>query len=1039
MPVFPTVRANHFDEQPGGSGDFNRRKAQAQQQRQLLSCTKCRERKVKCDRTKPCTACCARGAPKECHFVAEGGDYAPIQQSYELKKLRAENLRLKERLRASHISIEDENEDLTGSPESQMGERPTSSQKRRVAKQRRFQGSEWQDSIYFGSPGLASVIHDFASMNIDPAVNLSHVAPRGPSMYTPRNAPPHPFATLFPATPEECIPHLLSCLPSRTELLECFRIFDGSVSLSSFPYVPIEITRSEVERFLSEAEKNAHLCPDMLALLFAALALGAQYSIWEKAGGRWDDEVVRTELRKGDVYIAAAMQALRLASFMHRPSLLAIQTLITIGPYLTNSGRFLDAWTLFGTTIRLAQAIGLHRHPKHLDPSPPTQKECSIRQTLWWWMLHMDEQYSVTLGRPLGISGVGDCPWPHELTTDPTMLRLGEFVNHFTVLARNILSSKKMTTSKIDDFTDALRALIDTMPEILQFNTSWIRDDMESSDLSLRLAATVYFCRVQTYVILLNRQRAERFSMSTYTPTSTSSTMPFRAINEALSSHSSPTSSAHVPVRGRAAVLASSEVILAAFLFIYHKQPSALMDWTLGQQAFNGCMILLFDAIETGRISPAIVRVEKAFVIFKELDDNEVHKLASLAVERISWGLTELHKIISQTSAGDITPREDHHGTFSVRKHKHEASYKSELSDAVMGNTGMMLLEDPGLQSFHHESFPPIRWDASRHSIGSAKGEGYPPTTKQHMTARTEMEKGKDDFSYARSTLDLQGTRRSPTTRSASTRYTTPLGDDRQSYGHTAPTSPVPGITQKARPERAANTGYEAHVHQKQPYMHPPHLQQLHAHVTADLHNSGVDREQSESRSDSSGRPTAVVPQQAAYGPSRHNSCPSLAHNTDDAPVLRPAYSSPSDVTAPSMTRKRMNPPFEGGMQPSRVLEHASLQSAPVMQQHASNHFGVGDSGARPPFAARAFGLMTSIAETVPSVSSSPGHSYVSSEYDRSLLQQQQQQQQQRQQPMGGYSMPPQYQDTGPALRTQPAEEMRADEWRSFVGFSRPG
>ena len=59
-----------------------------------------------------------------------------------------------------------------------------------------------------------------------------------------------------------------------------------------------------------------------------------------------------------DCIVAAAMHALRLGAFLSRPTLLAIETLVMIGPYLTNSGKLLDAWTLFGTTIRLAQAIG---------------------------------------------------------------------------------------------------------------------------------------------------------------------------------------------------------------------------------------------------------------------------------------------------------------------------------------------------------------------------------------------------------------------------------------------------------------------------------------------------------------------------------------------------------------------------------------------------------------------------------------------------------------------------------------------------------
>ena len=164
------------DRVPAGVGepmDITRRKQQSQQPRQLLSCTKCRERKVKCDRTKPCSACCARGSPKECHFVTEGGDYAPIQQSYELRKLRAENLRLKERLRSSRIAIDDDDSDQ--SSDSPSGDRSrASSTKRRAARQKRFQGFEWSDSIYFGSPGLASIIADVsnAMLGTSPALTL---------------------------------------------------------------------------------------------------------------------------------------------------------------------------------------------------------------------------------------------------------------------------------------------------------------------------------------------------------------------------------------------------------------------------------------------------------------------------------------------------------------------------------------------------------------------------------------------------------------------------------------------------------------------------------------------------------------------------------------------------------------------------------------------------------------------------------------------------------------------------------------------------
>jgi hypothetical protein len=157
------------------------KKLKKQQPRQLLSCTKCRERKVKvslsvqrfsylsilslttqCDRTKPCSACCARGLPKECHFVlGEGADFGPIQQSLELRRLRAENQRLKERLLADRTSLSEDSETEDGS----SGVR-TVSTGRRPSRQRRFRANDQTDSIYFGSPGLANVIADVSKVRV---------------------------------------------------------------------------------------------------------------------------------------------------------------------------------------------------------------------------------------------------------------------------------------------------------------------------------------------------------------------------------------------------------------------------------------------------------------------------------------------------------------------------------------------------------------------------------------------------------------------------------------------------------------------------------------------------------------------------------------------------------------------------------------------------------------------------------------------------------------------------------------------------------
>ncbi|KAL1961570.1 hypothetical protein VTN77DRAFT_1607 [Rasamsonia byssochlamydoides] len=59
---------------------------------QSRSCRVCRIRKVKCDRVKPCRACCAHGHPSKCVYDIGPGDeeFQPISQADEIRNLRNE-------------------------------------------------------------------------------------------------------------------------------------------------------------------------------------------------------------------------------------------------------------------------------------------------------------------------------------------------------------------------------------------------------------------------------------------------------------------------------------------------------------------------------------------------------------------------------------------------------------------------------------------------------------------------------------------------------------------------------------------------------------------------------------------------------------------------------------------------------------------------------------------------------------------------------------------------------------------------------------
>ncbi|PIA89218.1 hypothetical protein CB0940_07516 [Cercospora beticola] len=687
--------------QRSGSGDRQKKP----QSRQLLSCTKCRERKVKCDRTKPCSACCARGHPKECEFVVgEGNDYSPIQQSYEIRKLRAENQRLKEKLQAARLTQSGEDEDDEDSSDRKVSK---GSARAAASRQRRFRTGDRVDNLYFGTPGLTNIVADFANLQLG-TQSLTHTIPRGKDIYTHDGQQSiYPFMNLWGggSGAKDMARDLLA---SPDEVYSCLDMFEKRAQSCYFPQTPDLLTRREVSRFLERTEDNAEAHPDMLALIFAMVATAMQMGVYDRHG-EWAEGAVDESRRRSDVYIAAAMQALRLASFMNTPTLLAIQTLVMIGPYLTNSGRFLDAWTLFGTTIRLAHSIGLHRDPKALDATPPL-RESMIRRTLWWWMLHMDQQYSVTLGRPLGISGIGDCQPPEPLTTNPTILRLNEFVDHFTILGRQILSSDgMMNVGRIDEYTDKLLGLWDTMPEALQFNETWLQQETSLPDWPLEVMSAMLYAKVQSFLILLNRQRLEKTQGAHTESSSPGSMLPPRRPQPIMTSSMYGDQPLHpAPLRGRSLVINSSIALINAFMFFHYRRPQVLICWTMGQQCFNACMILILDALETDNENNLWL-VNQAFAVFHELDKKGVHKLADLAVARISLGLSVLHERQNQRKQQQAATRgaSAYHPQLEIDT----ASMTDFQNDSVMGNTGMFLLEDTGLQSFDPMAFAPLGWN----------------------------------------------------------------------------------------------------------------------------------------------------------------------------------------------------------------------------------------------------------------------------------------------------------------------------------------
>lgn len=113
---------------------------------------------------------------------------------------------------------------------------------------------------------------------------------------------PYPFPTHWTADHQNCVSALLSSLPNKSNLLRSLDAFrSGTLSLF-LPQVPDEIEPAFVERVLSQAREKLDTPPEILSILFAALAQGSQLSHFDEEKGRWGEGQERSESQKGEIY-----------------------------------------------------------------------------------------------------------------------------------------------------------------------------------------------------------------------------------------------------------------------------------------------------------------------------------------------------------------------------------------------------------------------------------------------------------------------------------------------------------------------------------------------------------------------------------------------------------------------------------------------------------------------------------------------------------------------------------------------------------------
>ena len=288
-----------------------------------------------------------------------------------------------------------------------------------------------------------------------------------------------------------------------------------------------------------------------------------------------------------------------------------------------------------------------------MDPAASSEVAAS-RKALWWSMIHIDQQYSLTLGRPLGISSIGDCPKPEPQILDTTARSLSVFFDNFSILGRQILSTAYMTDQHIDDFTEQFLLLQSTLPEILRFNALWLDKERSVPPWPHDAQAALVHAKLHIYMLLLNRQHSQCVS----------------TIPQSHADHSAH----HLELRGRERVLDSCRGLLLAFNFLFTRCRAAMICWTMTQHAFNASMLLTLSMFET-HDQQDLHAVQMALTAFIEMSKLGVHRLAGAAV-------IELNDLIRGFHAGQ------------------------RPKDSIMGQQGMYILENSRAAVFQDEFYP---------------------------------------------------------------------------------------------------------------------------------------------------------------------------------------------------------------------------------------------------------------------------------------------------------------------------------------------
>ncbi|KNG89152.1 C6 transcription factor [Aspergillus nomiae NRRL 13137] len=356
------------------------------------SCIRCHQRKVRCDKSHPCTTCARSNVT--CRYPGS-----------EKTKRRAPNVGLNEvaarlaRLERAVSAIVGADEGIT--VPSSSGSGPASTDRTAVDQQVRDPYAAREGFLVTSGPSARYINESFLSHVLEKEKELQTViesplsASGGSTVFSPLRAE----GLLL--NPQHAISDVAELYPSRWEATQLWQVYLNNVN----PLMRVVHIPTLLPKVYNAINAPSDVPADLSALLFA-IYFAATTSLLSINEGDFLGGQKHAALQK---YQRGLEVSLYNSSFLDSPTMTSLQAMAI---YVRcrrfhSSGR--SNWVLNGLTIYAAQSIGLHRDGSNFRLPI---LECELRRRLWWHIITADRRVAEDHGLVGGSETISNTNLP---------------------------------------------------------------------------------------------------------------------------------------------------------------------------------------------------------------------------------------------------------------------------------------------------------------------------------------------------------------------------------------------------------------------------------------------------------------------------------------------------------------------------------------------------------------------------------------------------------------------------------------------------